>query len=264
MAVIFTSDPYYRGEGISLGLARGLTAWLDGQNVTQEGMGLGTAACKHRHFTYFSSSAAAQNNGDGLFRIRYSLDSRIMWQAGERQSVWLTRLLESAADSYMSVPKLQLPLMAMATLIRKKLRLTARFVPASPVAETTFDYAVRGQKVDIACTVERLNGRPAKIYIMNELGADFFCRSIVKRRVVIPPTGWQPLPFELPTPALYNPEHRVRFYITSLAAAPAVPVRLFWGREKVADYCWAGFEIELDLQHFHSDTLCVRYSVSVE
>jgi hypothetical protein len=263
VGIVFTWDPSYHGEGISLGLARGLTAWVDGQNVTQEGMGLGTAACRHRGFTFFCGNADANYEHVGVVRARCRLDRRIMWRMGKCQSVWLTRLVESAANSYMSIPRLQLPLMAVGTLIRRKLRLNPRFAPAPPVAETQIIYAVRGQQVGIDCTVRLLRRGTTKVFIMNELGADFFPKGIVKQRMVAPPTGWQPLALDPPVPALYDPHHGLRFSLSSIMVTPAVPFTLYWGREKIADYCWAGFEIEVDVRRFQSETLSVRYVVSL-
>ena len=263
VGVVFTWDPSYRGEGISIGLSRGLVVLVDGENVTQEGMGLGTAACRHRGFTYFCGNADANHEENGVVRARCRLDRRIMWKMGERQSVLLTRLVESAADSYMSIPRLQLPLMAVGTLIRRKLRLNPRFAPAPQVAETRIVYAVRGQQVDIECTVRLLRRGTTKVFIMNELGADFFPKGFVKRRMVAPPTGWQALALDPPIPALYDPHHELRFSLSSIIVTPAVPFALYWGREKTADYCWAGFEIEVDVRRFHSETLSVRYVVSL-
>jgi len=263
VAVDFKWDPRFRGEGMSLGLCRGLTAWVDGENVTQEGMGLGAAACRHRRLTYFSANAIAHQGEDGVVRARYRLDRRIMWRMGEWQSPWLTRLVESTADGYMSVPKLQLPLMVAATMIRRKLRLNSRFVPASPVAETQFAYTVRGREVDIDCTVRLLGRGSTKVSIMSELGADFFTGAIAKGRMLAPPTGWQPLALDFPTPALYDRRHELKFSLASVIVTPAAPWRLYWGREKTADCCWAGFEIEVDVRRLPAETLSVRYVVSL-
>ena len=82
--------------------------------------------------------------------------------------------------------------------------------------------------------------------------------------MVDPPTGWQPLARDLPTPALYDGHHGLRFSLSSIAVTPEAPHKLFWGREKTADYCWAGFEIEVDVRHLHAGTLCVRYVVSLD
>jgi hypothetical protein len=142
--------------------------------------------------------------------------------------------------------------------------LNPRFEPAPPVADTEFVYAIRGQHVDIVCTVHLLRRASTKVSIMNELGADFFTRAIVKGRVVAPPTGWQPLPLDFPTPALYDQRHELRFSLTSIAVTPAAPFHLYWGREKATDYCWAGFEIETDVRRFRAQTLSVRYVVALE
>jgi hypothetical protein len=79
-----------------------------------------------------------------------------------------------------------------------------------------------------------------------------------------PPSGWQPLPRELPTPAFYDPEHRIRFSIASLEMDPAVSARIYWGRENVPGYCWAGFEFELDPAGIPAAALTLRYRVLVE
>jgi len=263
VGVDFKWDPRYRGEGISLGLSRGLVVLVDGGNVTQEGMGLGTAACRHRGYTYFCGDAIAHDGENGNLRACGRLDRRIMWRAGEWQSAWLTRLVETSANGYMSIPKLQLPLMAMSTLIRRTLRLNPRFVPAPPVAEALFAYAVREGHVDIDCTVRLLRRGSTKVFIMNELGADFFPKAIVRQRIIAPPTGWQRLARDPPIPALYDRHHGLRFSLSSIVVTPAAPHRLYWGREKTAEYCWAGFEIEVDVWRLHAQALSVRYVVSL-
>jgi hypothetical protein len=264
MGVEFTLDPNNRGEGISLGLSRGLVVLVDGSNVTQEGMGLGTAACRHRGFTYFCGDASAHAGKNGSATARGRLDRRIMWRMGEWQPAWLTRLVELLANGYMSVPRLQLPLMTLSTLIRRTLRLRARFVPALPVAESRFIYSIRGGRVAVDGTIGLLRRGSTKVFIMNELGADFFPEALVKRRVVAPPTGWQPIAPDPPAPALYDRRHGLRFSISSVVVTPAAPHRLFWGREKTAEYCWAGFEIEVDVGRLQGTTLSVRYVVSLE
>jgi hypothetical protein len=132
-----------------------------------------------------------------------------------------------------------------------------------PVAFALFDYEVRGDMVDIACTVTGTAGALSKIFIMNELGADFFCRAIVGCVITDPPSGWQPLPRETPTPAFRDPAHGLSFSLASFQGPPGAPSRLYWGREKVPDYCWAGFEIELDMRCSTVRAVALRYSVAV-
>jgi len=46
------------------------------------------------------------------------------------------------------------------------------------------------------------------------------------------------------------------------AAAPAAP-RLFWGRERNEDCCWAGFELEFAGAALPSGGLALRYAVDL-
>jgi hypothetical protein len=73
-----------------------------------------------------------------------------------------------------------------------------------------------------------------------------------------------PLPRSFPTPALFDPSRGVRFRLESLTLQPRVPCRLFWGRERFPDLCWAGFELELSLRHAATDTLRVALAAVVE
>jgi hypothetical protein len=264
MGIEFSADPSNRGWGLSLGLARGLTAWVDGQNLTQEGMGLGTVACKRDGFSCFCIDSSTRCLEEGHVRTCYSLDSRLDWQFGRRPSRLLTRFVEGAADAYMTTPRLQHATLALATFLRRKLRIKPRFTPIRPIASCVFDYAVHGAAVDIACTLTGSAGRLSRIYIMNELGANSFTHAISGRRMLPPPSGWQPLPRALPTPAFYDPEHRIRFSITALEIDPGVSARIFWGRENVPGYCWAGFEFELDPAGIPAAGLTLRYRVLVE
>ena len=260
----FSADANYRGEGISLGLARGLLAEINGVNLTQEGMGIGAIACRHAGFTWFSRDSRTETLGEGFYRKWYSLDSRVIWQLAGRQSRLFTRFLEAGADAYMKVPGLQVPLMVFGTFLRKLFRVRARFVPAAPIASAVFDYTVRGDRVDVACAVEGPAGLPSRIFVMNELGADFFCRGLDRERAIEPPSGWQPIAPGLSTPVLYDPAHRLRFSVDRLFVDPVVPARIFWGRERFSEYCWAGFEFQLDLGRFRGKSIAFTYSVLVE
>jgi len=227
-------------------------------------MGLGAAACKRGGFTYFSRDGRVESRGEGLFQARFPMDSRITWGIAGRPSLLLTRLLEGLADGYMKVPGLQPRLMSMATRLRKRLRIAAQFVTTPPVAACVFDYAVSGARVDVHCAFTGYSGAVSKLHVVNELGADHFRAAIGGGRTVAPPSGWQPLPVAMPTPALYDPARRTRFSIDRLSASPPLPVSVFWGREKLDDYCWAGFELEIDLTRGAPQTFTLSYSVVVE
>jgi hypothetical protein len=263
MTVEYRAEPDYRGQGISLGLARGLTAWIDRQNLTQEGMGLGTIAARFRGLTYFCLGSSTEEHGQGRIGKEFHLDGRIQWRIGAWRPPWLSRILEKTADAYMGAPKLQSSLLAAATVIRKKLRFLAGFIPTPPIAESLFDYVVRGPEVEITARVLMRKRGFSKLFILNELGADYFSRAWSGRREISPPSGWTPLPQSLPTPELYDPDHGARFSIRSLRVQPALPFKIFWGRENVPEYCWAGFEFELDLRRARVEELTLTYTVSI-
>jgi len=96
-ALTFLADDRYVGEGVSLGLARGLLGCYRGRNITQEGMGLGAVALRLGPFTYFAGTCETRTLAEGQFTKTFSLDRRLMWSLGKRSSVTLTRALAQAA-----------------------------------------------------------------------------------------------------------------------------------------------------------------------
>ncbi len=51
---LYSGNDTYRGEGRSLGLARGLLVYVDRRNITREGMGIGSPAARIGRCTVFS------------------------------------------------------------------------------------------------------------------------------------------------------------------------------------------------------------------
>ena len=71
-------DNTYQGEGISRGLARGLLVYYADQNLTGEGMGIGSIAFRNPECTYFSRSWT-HASGAGVHKRTFSLDTRMRW-----------------------------------------------------------------------------------------------------------------------------------------------------------------------------------------
>ena len=258
-ALTFLADDRYVGEGVSLGLARGLLGCYRGRNITQEGMGLGTVALRLGPFTYFAGTCETRTLAEGQFTKTFSLDRRLMWSLGKRSSVTLTRLFESTADWYMRWPRLQHAVLEVTTLIRRTLGLKQCFQPVDAVASGSFSYQVQGRRLTVHGRVDSLLGCLGKVFIMNELGADFFPRGLKGGTQIPPPSGWQVLPATMPTPALYNDREGVGLLLGDCATAGNVPFRIFWGRERTADLCWAGFELELNCAPVPATTVACRY-----
>jgi hypothetical protein len=66
MPVRFYSDDNYLGEGVSKGLARGLIASYNGDNITREGMGICAVALRKNGYTYFSRSSNTEQKNQAF------------------------------------------------------------------------------------------------------------------------------------------------------------------------------------------------------
>lgn len=117
------------------------------------------------------------------------------------------------------------------SLLRERLRLSARFAQVPPVALGVFDYAVEALRAEVACLATRLSRRLLRVYIMNELCSGFVSRGVAGRRLTAPLSGWQRLPLRFPTLAFYDPTHARLFAIEKLVAPAGILVRLFRARE---------------------------------
>src|SRR5512137_514977 len=110
----------YSGEGISKGLARGLLVYYGDQNITGEGMGVGSIALRDQDYTYFSRSWTDSKENGVLIRT-FSLDTRMKWSIRGKPSSVLTRWIENGISAYMHLPRLQgilmLPVLPLRTLI---------------------------------------------------------------------------------------------------------------------------------------------------
>jgi hypothetical protein len=262
--VAITSDDSYRGEGLSQGLSRGLTAALGSLNLTQEGMGLGAVACRHGGFTYFSRGARTEARPNGAIRKHFLLDSRITWQLFSWKSLFVTRVVEAGANAYMSLPRLQVPILSAATFLRTSFAARPTFQACPPVASAHLDYQVQGGRVEMECALESHSPGLSKVFLMSELGADFFSHALRDGAEVRPPSGWHPLPASFPTPAFFDPANMLRFTLTDFSVRPRIPFKVFWGRERIPDLCWAGFELELSLRHSSSRGFHAHLSALVE
>ena len=96
-------DRSYIGEGISRGLARGLLVYYADQNLTGEGMGIGSIAFRNPDCTYFSRSWTDSSEA-GVYKRTFTLDTRMRWSIHGRPSDLLTRLIEYGISAYMQLP----------------------------------------------------------------------------------------------------------------------------------------------------------------
>ena len=125
------------------------------------------------------------------------------------------------------------------------LKVRPRFRRTRPLATVIFTYLLHPDLVTVRATIRSLDKPLMDVFIMNELGADHFASAVKDGRTIPPPSGWCPLPEETPFPALMDEEHRMVFTIDRVRSCEGADIRLFWGRERREDLCWAGFELEL-------------------
>jgi hypothetical protein len=255
-------DPEYRGKGISEGLARGLLIFASGENLTGEGMGIGSVAIRDGNDTSFSRSWT--DTGDirtGLTRT-FSIDTDMKWSIRGRVSPLLTSLIESAISTYMRLPRLQAILMGPVMPLRNLFSIHPYFVPVPPKAEVRFTYIVIEQGISVRVSVHPLTPPCGTICILNELAGDRFISGWLDGKIVPPPPGWESIPPRFPTPSLADPGHGVRFWIQGITPAD-LPVSLYWGREEGGDLSWAGFSIEIGLPESDQD-FTMEYLVGIE
>ncbi len=256
------SDDSYRGFGKSTGFARGLlVALAGGRNLTQDGMGLGSPALKTERNTYFSRSCATKIAGDGRVVKVFRMDTELAWSTFGRPSRALTRFFDGIGNVYMHAPALQV-FLPLGAFFRTVGRIRPLPAPVPPIAEVVFDYRIRGASVEVACSIRALQDRLPRIYLLNELGADVFRAGWRDGNLADPPPGWERLPEDIPG-GLYSPEHRLVFRISGVTTDGAAAHRVYWGRERTGDICWAGFEIELEPRDGVREARC-RYTITFE
>jgi hypothetical protein len=258
-AIRIIPDRNYRGEGISEGLARGLLVLWGQENLTGEGMGIGSVAVKGRRCTWFSRSFT--DTGDGSqFTRTFFIDTKMSWSFLGTISPRLTRWIETAIGIYMRFPALQTVLMAPVMPLRKMLRIQPAYEPVSPGMTVRCTYRVDNSGVDILVQLDPVSGYDGTLCLLNELSGDCFTAGWESGTVCPPPPGWERLSDSFPSASLCDPVRGILFWIDSCSVTPNVPVALFRGRETGEDLSWAGLSFEIG-QPKSSSPLEFRYRV---
>jgi hypothetical protein len=258
-----SGDVNLPGEGISTGLARGLLIEINGQNITQEGMGIGSPALRTPRATHFSRQCRTERSDPGAIVKRFLIDSRMAWTWKERVSPVISLWAEKATSLYMQLPFLQNRLMAHVPPLRERWQIHPVFVSEPPIAEARFVYTVSLSHIDVACHIRPLQGVLPRVCLFNELGADYFTASWRDGEVLPPPRGWERITGRSPDAWLYDPVHGLRFRIRNVTTGSEVHSRVYWGRERSGDLCWAGFGIELDATRSGIPAMDVQYRVEL-
>jgi hypothetical protein len=261
-AIRIIPDRNYRGEGISEGLARGLLVMCGPDNLTGEGMGIGSVAIKGDCYTCFSRTFT-DTGEESHFTRTFFLDTKMSWSFLGTLSPRLTRMIEAAIGVYMQVPAFQKALMAPVTPLRKMLRIHPVYEPIPVQAKVRFTYSVDDYGVDIFVQIDPVFGYAGTLCLLNELSGDCFTSGWDSGMVCPPPPGWERLPGCFPTASLYDPVRGIRFWIDSFSVIPQVPVTLFRGREIGEDLSWAGLSFEIGYPKSPAFPLEFRYRVGI-
>lgn len=234
----------YKGEGRSQGLARGLLVYHGDQNITGEGMGIGSVALRDREFTYFSRSWT-DSEEDGVLKRTFTLDTRMRWCIRGKPSPFLTRGIESGISAYMQIPRLQGIILRPVFPLRTLLGIHPLFETIPSRGTVTFTYRITGHYVEVHAEIHVPIGPRDTLCLLNELSAAAFTAGWEGKQPAAPPPGWEKIsPAQLPV-SLFDPAHGIRFSMDKLSVSPHVPLTMFRGREHTGDLCWAGFSIEL-------------------
>lgn len=262
-APIFFHDERYKGMGRSAGLARGLQVLMEGVDLTQEGMGLGTIALRSQGYTYFSRDGQAVWLDSENMVQNYVIDTIHLAGRGDTASALITRVRELLSVLYRLLPTFQKVLLWAGMHIQGLLGVKSLFAPVSPRAGAEFYYKLESNRVEVRCEFHALNEPLQELYIMNELGADYFTSGWKAGRKNAPPSGWQVLDHH-DLPFLYSPEHRLRFSLCDISVNHELPFKVCWGREKIDNLCWAGFSIQIDLAAASLADIICCYTVIFE
>jgi hypothetical protein len=263
--IVYYSDDSYPGEGISVGIARGILVQYRGTNIVQEGLGIGNLALKKGLMTYFGSTCNTIQLSETQFRKTFFIDSVMMWQKNGKLSIFLTKLLDLLAQFYMVFPPLQNKLfLETGTLLRNLFKLNPQMIKTTPVAEAHFNYIIKADELVVECEIKSLARYLDKVFILNELGADYFRNGIKDEKVIPAPTGWRYLSSNPVSTAFYNPGCNLSFSIKNITVKDHFPYKVFWGREKTKDLSWAGFEFEFDFWNKKTESFGCRYTVKIK
>jgi hypothetical protein len=231
----------YNGEGASQGLSRGILVFFAGKNLTGEGMGIGSIAFRKRGYTYFPSRCVTRDFDGDITEKDFFVDTWRKWAQRGRPSRFLTRFIECTADCYMAIPWVQ-PILCVQSPLIRALSLHPVLEQISPIGRSDFRYTCNPETIRVSCKISSYGGELPRVFILNELDGDTFCRSLHHGFPAPPPSGWREYPGDA---VLSSKELDVCFWVTDIAVSGG-SWRLFWGRERNSSLRWAGFIIMID------------------
>lgn len=214
--IIYYFDDSYQGEGISLGIARGILVKYKNINIVQEWMGLGNLALKNGLMTYFSTTCKSVQLSETQFSKTFLIDGVMLWRINGKLSIFITRVIEMLAKCYMLLPGLQTKLLKTGTFFPNLVKITPQIIKITPISEACFNYSVKDEQLNIKCEIKSLTGYFNKVIILNELGADYFQKGIKDGKIVPPPSGWEHITSSPDSTAFYNQDYDLSFCVKKI------------------------------------------------
>ncbi len=251
----FSKD--FRGEGISKDLERGFLVDYNGKNLVQEGMGLGAPAIKTNNGTYFSSNSRILKISEREYIKEFYINSELIWEIFKSDSErfndfnLLTIFINKLTDLYKRMPFIQRKLLSMGILVRNLFQTKSKIKRIRPIGKILFKYNINNSslliEVDFSNIIRNNRNKITKICLLNELGGDYFDSCKKGDQILNPPSGWVKIDEDNKT-KLYSKKYKLDFQVAILHKSPDFNLDFIIGRENLSNFCWAGFDIEIDIK----------------
>ena len=246
----------YKGVGISEGIERGILVDYNDKCLVQEGMGLGSPAVKTRNGTYFSCNSYLQKISDNNYKKEFYIDSELVWEIFNFKSVklsnsgLLTTFINKLTELYKKLPYLQKTLLKLGIITRDFFQTKSKIKKSGYLGKIVFYYKILNTgvliEVDFTHIMTQNSKNISKICLLNELGGDYFNSRKIGKKICNPPSGWVKLDGEK-NKKLYSKEFKIDFDVDIIKIIPDYKFDFIFGREKLSDFCWAGYDIEIDV-----------------
>ncbi len=230
-------------------LQKGLILACAGEDLCQEGVGFGVPVLKKKLDPIFAGSMRILSRDEARSRISVEYEMNLVERlkhSGSRSPMtgFFNGLKEIAAAVHRRVPLAREMVTALSNVGRAVLGIQTVFVPSQPVGKVRVDFCRESQgEISVAVDTSGLEvGGLSEIIVMNEQGADHFCRyrDSNGRRLEGKAIGtWDRV---LASQASFiDPSRGIGFGVQSVSGAT-----LFRGREREEGrLAWAGFAFVL-------------------
>ena len=246
----------FKGIGISEGIERGVLVDYNNECIVQEGMGLGSPAIKTKNGTYFSCTSILQKISDTEYKKEFYIDSELVWEILKlkskrlNDSSLLTSFINKLTELYKKLPYLQKNLLKLGIFSRDFFQIKSKIKHSGYLGKILFNYKFLKDgvliEIDFSNIITHNKKSVSKICVLNELGGDYFDSRKVGSKIGEPPSGWVELNGRKDN-KLYSKRFKIDYDVKILKITPEYKFDLIYGREKLSDFCWAGYDIEIDV-----------------